>query len=362
MNADHQVNAVDNKELLSLKVLAENRAVFARSSLFERVSGLLFEGEGELKPEIRTLIDEILVGLIGQVELQIREKVSARVAGLTAPPVALAKLLAGDEISVARPILEHSLVLTDRDLLAIIAEATADHRQAIASRVALSASISAALAAKREAKVIETLLANAGAIIPLDVFEDLVALSKSVESLRKPLLLRADLPKDLAHQMFWWVTAALRHVILDRFAVDAKELDAMLGAILHEAQMKRALKINTEFQWRQGEINAVVSKLKQGDIRGFTEGLAKLANIAPETAARVVSDPGGEPMVILCKAIGADRAQITSIFLQLDYKRHGKARPLAQIETISRLYDVVPSERAKSSVLLWDAQVVASAA
>src|SRR5262245_43956828 len=156
MNAADQGPAVDNKELLSLKVLAENRAVFARSSLFERVSGLLFEGEGELKPEVRTLIDEILVGLIGQVEQQVRQKVSERIPTLAAPPVALTKLLAGDEIPVARSILEHSPVLSDHDLMSIIADKTVDHRQAIAKRAALSASISAALTAKRETKVIET--------------------------------------------------------------------------------------------------------------------------------------------------------------------------------------------------------------
>src|SRR5215813_4969257 len=103
-----QAAAVDNQELLSLKILAENRAVFARSSLFERVSGLLFEGEGELKPEVRILIDEILVGLIGQVETQVRQKVARRLSELKAPPVALTKLLATAEISVARPILELS--------------------------------------------------------------------------------------------------------------------------------------------------------------------------------------------------------------------------------------------------------------
>ena len=360
--ADPQANAVENKELLSLKVLAENRAVFARSSLFERVSGLLFEGEGELKPEVRTLIDEILVGLIGQVEIQIRQKVSERIAALTAPPPALTKLLAGDEISVARPILEQSPILTERDLHALIDEASADHRHAIAKRVALSASISTALAAKRETKVIEALLANAGAIIPADVFEDLVALSKSVETIRKPLLMRGDLPKDLAYQMFWWVTAALRNVILQRFAVDAKELDGLLGSILHETQLERSTKAAPQFQWRQGEINALVSKLKLGDVKGFTQGLAQLANIAPETAARIVSDASGEPMVILAKAIGADRAQITTIFLHLDYKRHGKARPPAQIETIASLYDAVTTDRAKSAILLWDAQVLAAAA
>jgi hypothetical protein len=359
---DEQAAAVDNSQLLSLKVLAENRAVFARSSLFERVSGLLFEGEGELKPEVRALIDQILVGLIGQVEVQVRQKVSERISKLTAPPLALTRLLASDEIAVAGSILEHSPALTERDLLAVIAEATADHRQTIAKRPALSASISAALAAKHETKVIETLLANAGAIIPADVFEDLVALSKSVEAIRKPLLLRGDLPKDLAHQMFWWVTAAMRHIILERFAIDKKELDTLLASILHETQMKRTLKLSNEFQWRQGELTAVVAKLRQGDVKGFTQGLAQLANISVETAARIVSDPSGEAMVILAMAIGADRGQITSIFLQLDYKRHGKARPLAQIETIAKLYDAVPADRAKSTVVLWDAQIVASAA
>ena len=356
-----QADAVDNQALLDLKLLAENRAAFARSSLFERVSGLLFEGEGELKPAVGALIDDILVGLIGQVELHVREKVAERIGGLTAPPPALTRLLAGAEISVARPILERSPILTVHDLLAIIAEATSDHRHAIAKRAELPASLSTALAAKRETKVIETLLANAGAVIPVELFDDLVALSKSVEAIRKPLLQRGDLPKDLAYQMFWWVTAALRNTILQRFAVDAAELDGILGSILHDLRSKRPAK-GEGFQWRQGEINALVAKLRQGDVKGFTEGLAQTAGITRETAARIVSDASGEPMVILGKAIGIDRTQITTIFLQLDYKRYGKARPIAQIQSIASVYDAVSVDRAKSAVLLWDAQVLAAAA
>ena len=329
--------------------------------MFERVSGLLFESEGELKPEVRTLIDDILVGLIGQVELQVREKVAERIGGLAAPPPALTRLLAGAEISVARPILERSPILTAHDLLAIIAEATTEHRHAIAKRAELPASLSTALAAKRETKVIEALLANAGAIIPVELFDDLVALSKSVESIRKPLLLRGDLPKDLAHRMFWWVTAALRQTILQRFTVDSGELDAILGSILHELQSKRPAK-GDGFDWRLGDINALLAKLKQGDVKGFTHGLAQTAGITLETAARIVSDASGEPMVVLAKAIGLDRTQITTIFLQLDYKRHGKARPLAQIQSIAGLYDAVSTDRAKSAVLLWDAQILAAAA
>jgi uncharacterized protein (DUF2336 family) len=361
--AESQADVVHNKELLSLKTLAENRAGFARSSLFERVSALLFEGEGELTPEIQTLIDEILVGLIGQVELQVRQKVSERIASLKAPPPGLTKLLATAEISVARSILERSPVLSEHDLLAIIEEATADHRHAIAKRHTLSASLSAALAAKHEPQVIATLLANAGAIIPIELFDDLVALSKSVETIRKPLLQRADLPKALAYQMFWWVTAALRQTILQRFEIDAKELDGLLGSVLHEERAKLTSQTGEQdVGGRHREIDALMDKLKHGDVKGFTQSIARLAGIDVKTAARIVSDASGEPLAVLAKAIGADRTQVTTIFLQLDYKRHGQGRPLAQIETVARLYDAVPSDRAKSAVSLWDAQVLAAAA
>jgi hypothetical protein len=148
---------------------------------------------------------------------------------------------------------------------------------------------------------------------------------------------------------------------LQRFTVDPTELDGMLGAILREMRAKRP-KGEGAFQWCQGEVNALVAKVKHGDVKGFTRSLAQIANISLETAARVVSDSSGEPMVILAKAIGADRSQITAIFLQLDYKRHGRARPVAQIETLARLYDAVTAERAKAAIELWDAQVYAAAA
>jgi len=163
--------------------------------------------------------------------------------------------------------------------------------------------------------------------------------------------------------MFWWVTAALRQTILQRFEIDAKELDGLLGSVLHEEQAKLVSKTGElNIRGRHGEINALVDKLKQGDVRGFTQSIAQLAGIDVKTAARIVSDASGEPLAVLAKAIGADRAQVTTIFLQLDYKRHGKGRPLAQIETVARLYDAVPSDRAISAVSLWDAQVLGAAA
>lgn len=359
--ADKQAEPVNSSELLNLQTLAENRATFARSSLFQRVSGMLFETEGELKPEVRTLIDEILVGLIGQVEAEVRKTVAERICTLNSAPPTLTKMLANDEIDVARSVLQHSPVLTEHDLLGTIRNMSGDHRQAIARRAYVSAAVSAELAKRHEPNVIEALLDNAGAIIPRAVFNDLVALSQKVESIRRPLIRRPDLPKDMAYQMFWWVSAALRHVIIDQFRVEPAELDGLLAQILVDKEVELNAK-RKENNWRQGDISAMISKLKAGDVKGFTTALAQLAGIEPKTAAQIVSDAGGEALALTSKAIGADRSQFTSIFLQLDYKRHGRARPLSHIETISKMYDDVPTQRAKSAIAMWNAHAMAQAA
>jgi len=344
---------VNGRELLDLEALAENRAGFARSALFDRVARLLFEGEGELSPEVHTLIDQILTGLIDHVERDVRQKMSARIATLTTAPRALATLLANDEIEIARPILHHSPVLTQNDLLDVIGARTADHREAIARRVKVPADVSAALAAAKEPKVVEALLANLGAVIPRAVFGDLVALSEAVESIRKPLVARRDMPKDLAHRMFWFVSAALRQTILERFVVDAKELDTVLAEMLVE---QAETPVWAAMRRTTGEVNALVAKIQAGDVAGFTTTLAQLIGVDVAVAAKIVADKGGEALAIACKALGVDRSQFTTIFLQLDYKRFGRPRPIAHVHTVSKIYDLMTAERARAQVSLWNAQ------
>ena len=354
---------VNSGELLNLKALAQNRAGFARSALFDRVAGLLFESEGELTPEVRTLIDQILTGLIGHVEGEVRKKVAERLAGLNSAPHELTKLLANDEIEIARPILHHSPVLTDSDLIEVIEDKSEGHREAIAKRPVVPAAVSAALVAAKEPKVVEALLANMGAVIPRAVFGDLVKLSEAVDSIRKPLAQRNDMPKDLAHRMFWFVSGALRHAILDRFAVDPKELDAILGDVLAE-QGVRAAERAAQRKARGSslaEMNALLGKIKAGDVQGFTVTLAQLIGVDAAVAAKIVSDKGGEALAIACKALGADRSQFTTIFLQLDYKRFGQARPIAHVQAVSKIYDLMPAEKAAAQVSLWNAQNVAIA-
>lgn len=350
-------------ELLSLKALAANRASFARSALFDRVAGLLFESEGELKPEVRDLIDQILTGLIHQVEADVRRKVSERLAKLASAPHELTRLLANDEIEIAQPILHHSPVLTTGDLVGIVKERSVEHRVAIAQRPIIPAELSAALAAAGEADVIQKLLANTGAVVPRAVFGDLVALSKAVESIRQPLIARHDMPKDFAHQMFWFVSAALRHAILERFTIDAADLDAAFAHVLTEKQSDAPKAAQpAAFEWRVGEVNALIAKLRSGDVQAFLASMAQLLGVGREAVSKILADKGGEALAVACKAMGADRSQFNIIFSQVESKRPGISRSANYQQDISKVYDLLPKEKARAAVSLWNAQAKSSAA
>lgn len=345
--------AVSSK-LLDLKSLAENRTGFARNALFDRVAGLLFESEGELTPEVTALIDQILTSLIHQVEADVRKKVACRLATLNSAPRELIKVLANDEIDIASPILFHSPVLSTQDLIDIIHAKTPAHREAIAKRANVPAEVVAALVAVKEPRVIETLLANVGAVIPRAVFGDLVAMAETMDSIRRPLIDRRDVPKDLAHQLFWHVSASMRQAIVQRFTIDTAELDKIFADVLAEKQMRFQPSTQKQSTWAAGEVQALVAKAKAGDVAGFTKALEVIIGVDTRTAQRIVADMGGEPLAIACKAVGADRSQFTTIFMQLDFKRFGKARPMSFLDGVSKIYDALPQAKAKALVQVWN--------
>jgi hypothetical protein len=102
-------------------------------------------------------------------------------------------------------------------------------------------------------------------------------------------------------------------------------------------------------------VQALVAKAKAGDIPGFTRALEIVTGVDARTAARIVADLGGEPLAVACKAVGADKSQFTTIFMQLDFKRYGKARPMSFLEGVAKTYDILPQQKAKAMLKVWAA-------
>ena len=94
-------------------------------------------------------------------------------------------------------------------MIEIIKHRTQEHMLVVAGRDAVSEDVSDALVDEGDENVVEMLLRNSDAALSRHAMEFIVEQSKRVDRFQQPLLRRSDLTPELAHRMFWWVSAAL---------------------------------------------------------------------------------------------------------------------------------------------------------
>ncbi len=304
--------------------LARDTTRAGRSVLFATVKDLFFESDGVLSERERVLMGDILRKLIEDVEQAVRKELAERLAQRSDAPRNLVMALANDEIEVAHGLLLKSTVLQDVDLIKIIRHRTQAHQLAIAVRKNVSEEVSQALADTGDADVITTFLKNDTAAVSRTLMAHLVAESKRVDMFQMPLVNRRDLPPDLARKMYWWVSAALRHHIVENFDVDPTAIDdsvedAVKGALeradARSDQPTEAERFADEMAGR-GRLTEdfLVQVLRQGEISLFEACFAKATNLELGLASQMLYDPGGEGLAFACRAAGFKRATFATIF------------------------------------------------
>ncbi|NWH09237.1 MAG: DUF2336 domain-containing protein [Alphaproteobacteria bacterium] len=343
---------LDEAELAALQRLARQRNAGARQDLFTQMGELALGPAGQLAPTVKHLLDEILLTLVSEVETKIRAELAARMAGRKDVPEGLLRHLACDDIEVARPLLLNSEALREEDLIAVIRAGETAHRETIAARRNIPATVCSALIEAQEPSVDLALVQNLSAHPGAAVLAVLAARSEGNEALRRPLLLREDLPGEAAQAMFWWVSAALRRNILERFPMTEKLLDETLGSIAaDEAAHRRRLPPP-----RGSSVNELLKSLRAGEMSVFMQNFSALLQTTRATAKKILQDSGGEALAIAARAIGANRTEFTSLVLLTDYKRFGRARPTGHLEHVAHVYDLIGRDQAQLTVQYWDRQ------
>ena len=304
--------------------LARNKTKEGRESLFAMVSDLFFNEDRVLSDRERALMGEILRRLVHAVEMSVRRNLSMRMAERADAPHDLIVDLANDDIEVAHPILLRSDVLQDTDLIEVIRHRTMEHQLSVAARRSVSEDVAEALVDTGNEDVIATLLHNNGAGLSREVMEYLVGESKRVDRYQNPLVQRGDLPPDLAQRMYWWVTAALRKHIVENFTIDANDLDVALDEATDGALKKEAKAVEKPDEAEAlvdrlvdlGELTPglLVRSMGQGEVALFETGLARLAELRRQLVRRILYEPGGEGLAILCRALGIEREVFSNIF------------------------------------------------
>ena len=312
-------------------------------------------------------MSDILTKLLREVELDVRARLAEQLAENENVPPHIMKELARDDILVAKPILMRCDLLRDSDLIEIVHQRTTEHQLAIARRRKVSAAVSDALVESGSNDVVRTLLENAGAEISQVTMEYLVEQSKRVDSFQEPLVHRHDLPAELAKRMYLWVGAALRQHLVDGYGLDPATLDPMVEKSALEgakemAEVRRAQedasatqKLAHELR-EKGHLNAdmLLKVLRQGEIQLFEAMLSEWSRIPPSTLKRLVYQSGGQPLAILCKALGIDKPTFTSIFLLSRVgRRDEQIVDPGELASVLKLYDQAASHTAHGVVARW---------
>ncbi|HZD25473.1 MAG TPA: DUF2336 domain-containing protein [Alphaproteobacteria bacterium] len=334
-----------------------------RGALYDAVARLFLQRGESLVETERDLILDILQRLSRDVETAIRRRLADRLARRGDAPLALVRLLASDEIEVARPVLAFSPVLRDDDLIEIVRNRSRQHQLAVATRRNLSEAVSAALVEAGDEDVIVALLNNADARISQQTLEYLAEEARRIDAYQRPLLQRPDLPHHLVRRMFVWVSEELRRYIVANFEVDRDELEAELsGAVseaLSEEQDEAAAGRLADSLQAAGRITPdfLLQMLQQGQVALFEQSFARFAGLPLRAVQRLLYEASGERLATACRALGIDRSRFL-LFYQVARQAHG-GRPVlekSEREALARLYDAISREEAVLLLRRWQRQ------
>jgi uncharacterized protein (DUF2336 family) len=319
------LTARDMSDMGRLAQLAANPQGTTREEIFLAVASLYRVQGSYLNERERTLMREILRRLASDVEMTIRIALAERLADDTTAPHDLILLLADDKIEVARPLILRSPLLTEADVLRLVALYGEAHHEAVAGRANIGEPVSEALSKSNAEPVLTALVRNVTAKISAHVFETLVEKSKQIAALQDPLVRREDLPSVLATKMSEFVSDALKTYINQNYKIAPDRLDQALDhasqilanepaapkAEPADGSQKLIEKLAVSGQLKAGFLLRV---LHQGQIDLFDLAFAKLLGMTLAEQRRRFYECGPRPVALACRAVGIDRCVFATVF------------------------------------------------
>ena len=349
-----------------------------RRQLAKRLSDVICIPASHLTPQERHMAGDVLVELLRDADVELRESVAKRLVMLNEAPRTILMILAKDDIQVARHVLEESKSLSDSDLIQITRKVSGEHRKVIAKRRKVSDSVADAIVEFLEEDVVETLLKNKGSSFSETAIQRILTVSRSHQPYVELLVKREELRPSHGLTMFWWADSENRKKILHRFAVTRGVLQESCHDLFPKAavegwsdagvrkalqfierrQRNRAAMERSEFDTLEDAIDAAVAT---GLTRKLTEEISYIAGVKPATGAQILTDKSGEAIAILCKAPGLKREYVEKLWRALKRPTHdvnGETHP--DLAKVIQTYDVISTDKAQTVLRYWNWSLTAS--
>jgi uncharacterized protein (DUF2336 family) len=193
--------------------------------------------QGDFAFEDRCAAEAALTLLLDDPSSKVRQALAEALSTSKSAPPQVIVALATDQPEVAAMILSRSPLLTEADLIQIVAEGHQANQKLIAGRANLSLAVSAAIAEIGEPCACVTLLANNAADVALLSFRRMAERFGHVPAVREALVCDARLPAEIRHMLLVQLGDALRQSPLVRASMGPTHADK----VLRNACMKASL-------------------------------------------------------------------------------------------------------------------------
>lgn len=349
-----------------------------RRQLAKRLADVICIPASQLTPQERHMAGDVLVELLRDTDLALRESVAKRLVMLNEAPRTILIILAKDDISVARHVLENSTSLTESDLIQIASKVSEAHRKVIAQRRHISDSVVDVMVQFLEEEVVTTLLRNKGANFSETALQRILTVSRNQPDYVALLNKREELRPSHGLTMFWWADGPTRKKILHRFAVTRSVLQESCADLFasasaegwNDAGVRKALQFVERRQRNRVAIsrnaqggleNAIELAAQSGLNRELTEEISYMSGIKPATGAQILTDVGGEALAVLCKSTGLKRDMLEKLWRAL-YRpvltEDGETHP--ELKRVIEAYDTISTDKAQTVLRYWNWSLTSS--
>jgi uncharacterized protein (DUF2336 family) len=284
-----------------------------RCELARKIGRLLPDLPDDAATKVRDLAIKTIEVLARDQLPRVRAILAEEIKHSDLVPHAVVVRLARDvETIVAAPILEYSPLLSDNDLLEIIAAGAGEGRlPAIARRRGVSSPVADAVAGTLDIPAVAALLANPSAQIREETLDLLIDHAAGIESWHEPLVRRDELSVRAIRRIAGFVAAALIDILAARHDLDSDTQTELRQAVrrridkpqsgAEEAPADRARELAAAGRLDDECICLALDRNQRGFV---VHALAQLAGVAPALVEKVAEARSAKAITALAWKAG----------------------------------------------------------
>ena len=338
--------------LLEIEALSTESSSDKRREVLHRVTDLFFLTNDQQSPDDVLTFGNVMERIAYELEVEARAELSERISSIDKAPRHLVCRLAGDDITVAKPVLERSRVLTDDDLVRIAQTKGQTHLHAIAKRDSLAAPVTDVIVERGENPVLLEVTKNQGAEFTNDCLVSLAEKARDNAELLTALGTRKDVQPELMVKIKQRVAQRLKSEMAGKYTrADMAELDSLIEKGTENLDLEGLKNSNDELQMRaqkdQLTEDEIIQLARAQRLPETVHALSVLTGLNDQMVSYCLLKADVAALGIICKASGFK----STTFLMLLQTRNGKEGiPARDVARAMREYEALSTANANRTL------------